>query len=163
VTYRLLGFAPDPEPLADFDDLAEAVDRCERLVREAGYRCAELWDDAGAVVFRAGYRPGTFGRSTPGELASRATSRARGAGAARPSDRELPIPVVRDDDRRRAAAGGAPAPAPLAVAPESPATLAALALASLAASALAAQTDGGAPRPPAAAARDGRPLAPRSA
>ena len=160
MTYRLLGFAPDPEPLADFDDLAEAVDRCERLVREAGYRCAELWDDAGAVVFRAGFRPGTFGRSTPSELASRPPSYARSARARRLSDRELPIPVVRDDDRR-GDAGVAAAHAPRAAAPDSPATLATLALASLAESARVAAAEAPQLRAPTALDDRARPRRPR--
>ena len=161
MTYRLLGFAPDPEPLADFDDLAEAVERCERLVREAGWRCAELWDEAGAVVFRAGFRPGTFGRSTPSELASRPPSQVRRARAARPSDRELPIPVVRDDDRR-GDAGDVGGWAPRTADADSPATLATRALASLADSARVAGADGP-PEPGAASARDegSRPRRPR--
>ena len=157
MTYRLLGFTPDPVPLADLDDLAEAVDRCERLVHEAGYRCAELWDDAGAVVFRAGCRPGTFGRSTPGELASRPPSRCRSGRAARPSDREFPIPVVRDDDRRAARSDDGrrpPGRAPYDEDPDSLATLATRALASLAES--ARPTAGGAAGADAPPARDDR-------
>lgn len=54
MAYQVYAFHPSAELVDVYDELDEAVERCEELVQEECYPGAEVWDEDGELVHAAG-------------------------------------------------------------------------------------------------------------